>query len=163
MDPAPLTHNSGTISSLHLHPEEPGKPLLAVHEIEVVAGKGIQGDTRYFGKLSRHTGQPNRRQVSLIEREQVSEHAGALGMPSIPPGAVRANIETTGINLVGLVGREVRIGDAVLFLYERRDPCSKMDALCQGLRARMENGHQGVMAEVRRSGRIRLGDTVSVL
>ena len=90
----------GRVASLHLHPAEPGAPLQAVEAVELVAARGIQGDTRYFGRLSRDTGQPTRRQVTLIEREQIAEHATTLGLPAIPPGAVRSNIETTGINLI---------------------------------------------------------------
>jgi MOSC domain-containing protein YiiM len=128
--------------------------------IELVDAKGIVGEPRYFGRLVRDTGAPNRRQISLIEREQISEHATALGMESIAPGLVRSNIETTGIDLIGLIGSEVEIGEAVLFVYAPRDPCAKMDAICQGLRERMMNKRQGVMAEIRRSGKIRVGDEV---
>jgi MOSC domain-containing protein YiiM len=152
---------SGRVASLHLHPPEPGNPLQAVEAVELVGGKGIHSDTRYFGRLSSHTGEPTRRQVTLIEREQIAEHAAALGLPSIPPGAVRSNIETTGINLIALLGREVEIGTAVLFLHSPRDPCAKMDAICQGLRARMMHSRQGVLAEVLRSGTIRVGDAIS--
>src|SRR5215475_5867715 len=91
---------SGRVASLHLHPSVSGGPLQTVDEIEVVEQKGISGETRYFGKISRRTGRPSRRQVSLIEREQIAEHAAALGLQSIAPGAVRANIETLGINLM---------------------------------------------------------------
>jgi MOSC domain-containing protein YiiM len=84
-------------------------------------------------------------------------------MERIPPGAVRSNVETTGIDLVTLVGREVAIGDAVLFLYAPRDPCEKMDAICQGLRALMLNNRQGVLAEVRRAGTVRVGDAIRPL
>ena len=150
----------GRVASLHLHPTQPGTPLEAVEAVDVVAGQGILGDTRYFGRLSRDTGQPTRRQVTLIEREQIAEHAAALGLPFITPGAVRSNIETTGINLVSLLGREVEIGGAVLRLYGPRDPCAKMDAICQGLRALMMNSRQGVLAEVIRSGTIRIGDPI---
>ena len=150
----------GRVASLHLHPTHPGTPLEAVEAVAVVAGQGILGDTRYFGRLSRDTGQPTRRQVTLIEREQIAEHAAALGLPFITPGAVRSNIETTGINLVSLLGREVEIGGAVLRLYGPRDPCAKMDAICQGLRALMMNSRQGVLAEVIRSGTIRIGDPI---
>src|SRR5206468_4367471 len=114
----------------------------------------------YYGRISRDRGQPSKRQVTLIEREQVTEHAAKLGLQTIPPGAVRSNIETSGIDLVALVGREIEIGDAVLFLYAPRDPCAKMDAVCQGLRELMMNHRQGVMAEVVRSGRIRVGDAI---
>jgi MOSC domain-containing protein YiiM len=151
---------SGHVASLHLHPVEPGTPLQCVEAIELIESKGILGEPRYFGRLSRDNGSPNRRQVTLIEREQIAEHAGALGRDSIAPGAVRANIETTGINLISLIGHEVEIGEAVLFLYAPRDPCAKMDVVCQGLRQRMMDNRQGVLAEVRRSGKVRIGDAI---
>ena len=154
--PAPLGH----VASLHLHPAESGQPLQSVETIEVVESMGVAGDARYFGKLSRDTGRPSRRQVTLIEREQIAEHATALGLPAIAPGAVRSNIETAGINLIALLGREIEIGDSVLRLYAPRDPCAKMDAICQGLRARMMDQRQGVLAEVVRSGRVRVGDRI---
>ena len=157
--PAPLGH----VASLHLHPAESGSPLQAVDAVEVVAGKGISGDARYFGRLSRDTGQPTRRQVSLIEREQITEHAAALGLPAIAPGAVRSNIETSGVNLIALLGQKIEIGGAVLHLYAPRDPCAKMDAICQGLRARMMDQRQGVLAEVVRSGAVRVGDAILIL
>jgi MOSC domain-containing protein YiiM len=150
----------GRVASLYLHPAEPGAPLHPIEAVEVVVGRGIQGDSRYFGRLSRDTGEPSRRQVTLIEREQIAEHAVALGHPSIAPGAVRSNIETTGINLISLLSREVEIGGAVLRLYAPRDPCAKMDAICQGLRPLMMNSRQGVLAEVVRSGTIRVGDPI---
>jgi MOSC domain-containing protein YiiM len=145
-----------------LHPAGSGAPLQSVAAIEVVEGKGIMNEPRYFGRLSRRTGEPSRRQVSLIEREQIAEHAVTLGLQTIEPGAVRANIETTGLNLIAIIGREVEIGDAVLFLYEARDPCSQMDAICQGLRELMMDQKQGVLAEVRRGGTIRAGDPIRV-
>ena len=160
MNATPSPALPGRVASLHLHPAEPGTPLHSVEVVELVAQRGIEGDTRYFGRLSRDTSQPTHRQVSLIEREQIAEHAAALGLDAIDPGVVRSNIETTGINLISLLGREVEIGSAVLFLYSPRDPCARMDAICQGLRARMMNHRQGVLAQVVRSGTIRIGDAV---
>jgi MOSC domain-containing protein YiiM len=150
----------GHVASLHLHPPEPGTPLQTVEAVEVVEGKGISGDTRYFGRLSRDTGEPSRRQVTLIDRKQIIEHATALRLPSIPAGAVRSNIETMGIDLIVHLGHDIQIGDAVLRLYAPRDPCAKMDAICQGLRARMMDKRQGVLAEVIRAGTIRVGDPI---
>jgi MOSC domain-containing protein YiiM len=153
---------SGRVASLHLHPEQPGAPLQTVDVIELVEAKGIQNEPRYFGRASRETGQPNRRQVSLIERELIAEHAAALGLQSISPGAVRSNIETLDLDLVALVGSEIQIGEAVLLVYAARDPCAKMDAICQGLRERMMNHRQGVMAEIVRSGKICVGDPIQI-
>jgi len=153
----------GRVASLHLHPAVSGAPMISVDSMELVIQKGIVGEPRYFGRVSRSTGAPSRRQVSLIEREQISVHAAALGLPGISPGAVRANIETIGIDLVPLVGQRLQFGDAVLAIYEARTPCSQMDALCRGLRSLMENGRQGVIAEIVRSGCLRVNDPIRVV
>ncbi len=153
----------GRVASLHLHPAVPGAPLQSTTEVQMIVDKGIEGDTRYFGRLSRNAGKPTRRQVTLMEREQIAEHAVALGMKSISPGLVRSNVETAGIDLISLVGEEVEIGEAVLFLHTPRDPCEKMDAICQGLRERMLPNRQGVLAEVRRSGKVRVGDKIRLV
>jgi MOSC domain-containing protein YiiM len=150
----------GRVASLHLHSAKPAAPLKPVDFIDLVAGKGIEGEPRYFGRISQSTGQPSRRQVSLIEREQISAHAVSLGLEVIPPGAVRANIETLGIDLIAWVGQQIEIGGAVLFLAEPRTPCEKMDAVCKGLRERMQNNRQGVMAQVVKPGRIRVNDSI---
>src|SRR5438477_60277 len=152
----------GRVASLHLHSAKPGEPLQQVDVIEVVADKGILGEPRYFGRTSSRTGKPSRRQVSLIEREQIAEHAAALGLQAIPPGAVRSNIETLGIDLISLIGRKIEIGEAVLLLYAPRDPCAKMDAICQGLRELMLDNRQGVLAQVVRSGKIAVGDSIVI-
>jgi len=133
-----------------------------VQEIEVIESKGIFDEPRYFGRKSRETGQASKRQITLMEREQIAEHAAALGLESIPAGAARSNIETTGIDLVSLIGKEIEIGEAILLLYGPRDPCAKMDAICQGLRELMLNNRQGVLAQVIRSGKIQSGDRISV-
>jgi hypothetical protein len=133
---------SGRVASLHLHPAKPGEPLEQVDAIEVVADKGILGEPRYFGRISSRTGKPARRQVSLIEREQIDEHAAALGLETIPPG------------------EPIEIGEAILLLCDPRTPCERMDAVCLGLRALMENHRQGVLAQVVKSGRIGVDDPI---
>lgn len=76
---------------------------------------------------------------------------------------MRSNIETNGIDLVALVGKQIRIGEAILFLYEARIPCEKMDRVCRGLRTLMEHNRQGVLAQVIRGGVIRVGDPLAAL
>lgn len=148
------------MASLHIHPPKAGLPLRAVDTIHFVEGRGIEEDKRYFGRTSRSTGKPSRRQVTLIEREVIGEHAAAFGLQAIPPGNVRSNVETTGIDLQALVGCEVQVGEAVVRCYEARTPCDKMDALIPGLRDAMEDGRQGVLAYVVRSGVVRVGDEI---
>ncbi len=152
----------GRIASLHLHPRIPGEPLCEVPFMDLEEQKGIANNPRYYDRTARD-GMPGRRQISLIEREQIQAHAIALGLFEIPPGRVRSNIETFGIDLVPWVGREMEIGEARLLITTPRDPCQKMDAICKGLRALMSNGRQGVLAQVLRGGRIRAGDTIRLL
>jgi MOSC domain-containing protein YiiM len=149
----------GTVASLHLHPDVAGEALRAVSEVYAEAGKGLVGDARVFGRKNQK-GEPGRRQVSLIAREEIARHAAALGLAEIAPGAVRSNIETTGIDLVSFLDREMEIGEAMLLFYEARTPCWKMDRIAPGLQAIMSQSRQGVLAQVIRSGWIRTGDAV---
>ena len=148
------------MASLHLHPPQPGEPMLAATRVHVVAGKGVREDPRYFDRVHPATGEPNRRQLTLIEREQIQAHAAALSLAGIAPGAVRANVETMGIRLSDWLGQQALIGDAVVLIRAHREPCAKMDAVCAGLRALMAEGRQGVVAEVLRSGTIQVGDAL---
>ena len=145
----------GSVASLHFHPAVAGEPMLATDAFSVVAEKGIEknGEGRLFERGSK-------RQVTLIEREQLAEHANALGHPGFAPGDVRSNIETEGIDLISLKGKQIQIGEAVLLLYQARTPCWKMDELIVGLRARMEEERQGMLAQVISGGIIRAGDPI---
>src|SRR5579871_6033020 len=102
-----LNEASGRVASLHLHPPVPNGSLSSVESVELLAGKGIVGNDRYFGRSDRSSGAPYRRQVSLIAREQIAGHAKELGLESIAPGVVRSNIETIGIDLMALLGKRV--------------------------------------------------------
>jgi len=152
----------GTVASLHIHPASASNLMCEASELTLVEGKGIAEDKRYFNRRSQ-TGEPTVRQVSLIEREQIVAHADQLDLPSIAPGMVRANIETTGVRLCDWIDRAVEIGGAALLIKEARTPCLKMDAIALGLRQEMENGRQGVLAQVTRSGKVRVGDSIRLL
>lgn len=148
---------SGRVASLHIHPRVAGDPLIEVPEFNLVAEKGIAENKRYFGRVN--YGKPSKRQVTLIEREIIVQHAAALGA-DFDPGQVRSNIETTGIDLIALIGQQVQIGEAILLFVEPRTPCHKMDTLAPGLRELMENARQGVIARVVKNGRVRTGDSI---
>lgn len=146
----------GKVESLHLHSDLPGERMQEVFTMELIAGKGIAGNKRYFSR-------PTRRQVTLIEREQLAEHAALLDWDKIGPGTVRSNIETTGVWFREFIGRHIKIGaTATLFLYEARKPCHKMDAIAKGLRHLMENGRQGALAQIVSSGVIQIGDVITL-
>lgn len=130
-------------------------------EIEVVAGKGILGEPRYFER-KRRSGEPSRRHVTLIEREIVDQHAKAL-RAELPPGRVKSNIEIMGVDLITLIGKKIQIGDAILDFYEPRLPCDQMDRIIPGLRLLMCDKRQGVIAEIVKSGHIKIGDELRIV
>ena len=153
--------SKGRVASLHVHPVGTAADMVPMEKVKLLAGKGIVEDVRYFARQN-PTGQPRQREVTLIEREQIGEHAAVLGLPAIAPGRVRSNIETDGVSLIDCVGKQVQIGEAVLLIYDARTPCAKMDAVAPGLRELMKNKRQGVLAQVVRSGTVRVGDVVEV-
>lgn len=158
----PTTTSFGQITSLHIHPAEHGAPMLTLDALDLVAEKGILQDKRYFNRRSR-TGGPFKRQVTLIEREIIDQHTTHLGIPPLPPGTVRSNIETCGIDLIPLIGQKIQIGSAILLLVEPRTPCEQMNRIHPGLRALMENNKQGVIAQVLQSGIIKPGEMIKVM
>src|SRR5437868_14479939 len=100
---------AGAVASLHVHPGTVGQPLIEIEEFNLVAEKGIREDPRYFGRVN--NGKPARRQVTLIEREVIQRHAATLGAADLEPGDVRSNIETTGLDLVSLIGKAINVGE----------------------------------------------------
>ena len=149
----------GTVVALHVHPDDKALPCVEQAVLHLVAEQGIVEDKRYFARKDRQ-GRPAKRQVTLIEGEQLVAHAEALGLGSLTNAEARSNIETAGIELVPLIGRRVRVGGAVLEFVEPRTPCQRMDDICQGLKEMMEHGRQGVVARVVESGEVRPGDPV---
>jgi len=143
----------GKVASLHLHPPKSGEPFVEATAIRLVAGKGIEGESRYFGRRTR-------RQLTLIEREQLQEHADALGIGTIEPGEARSQVETEGIDLQQFIGKRLQVGEAVVEIYAPRDPCWQMDKLAEGLKERMMNGKQGVLAKIIETGEVKVGDSV---
>ena len=157
-----VSETCGRVASLHLHPVEGGERFQSVEAIKLEIGKGILGNPRYFARRSRD-GEFSKRQVSLIEREQIAEHAITLGLEEIASGTIRSNIETSGVDLVSFIGQQVQIGEAILFVYEARTGCFKMDAICSGLRELTKENRLGVLAQVVRGGRIQVGDQISLV
>jgi MOSC domain-containing protein YiiM len=151
----------GRVTSIHLHSPKASTPMTDTSEIELEAGKGIVGEPRYYGRKNRF-GKQTRRQVTLIEREIIVEHAKALNA-NISPGFVKSNIETSGVDLISLIGKKIQIGDAVLNFYEPRLPCDQMDRLIPGMRLLMCDKRQGVVAEIVRSGHIKIGDELRIV
>ena len=144
----------GRVEWLGVRPQR-REPPEVVQEIEVSPKKGILGD--------HYSGQSGNRDVTLIQAEHLPVVAALTGRDTLDPGVLRRNIVVSGLNLLALKDQTVQIGDAVLQITGQCHPCSKMEiALGPGGYNAMR-GHGGMTAKVIQGGKIRVGDSVTVL
>lgn len=144
--------------------------------IRLVAGLGVAGDAhagrtvKHRSRVARDPGQPNLRQVHLIQSELFDElrQAGFR----VAPGDIGENITTAGVDLLSLpTATRLHLGaSAVLEVTGLRNPCVRLDRFQPGLMAavldRDRDGElirkAGVMAVVLDGGEVRPGDRIRV-
>lgn len=155
---APL--RPGRLAWIGLRLERRG-PIEAVESAEVSPEDGLIGD-RYGGRSG------GKRQVTLIAREDLAAVAAFLGRddPFLPPGLVRRNLVTEGLNLQALKGRHLLIGQdpataALLEVTGECHPCSRMEEVLGIGGYNALRGRGGLTARVLRAGTIRRGDPVA--
>jgi len=102
-------------------------------------------------------GRPNsRRQVSLMDIETLEK----LG---VNPGQVKENITTRHFDMRRLEpGIQVRIGESLLEVTLRCDPCPRMDEIRQGLQQELA-GQRGWLCRVVEAGLVWRGDTIEIV
>jgi len=151
---------TGTVVSVHIAATG-AAPMKSVSEIQVVAGKGIEGD-RYALKLGTYSNQPGSgRDVTLIEIEAIEALRRDYQI-TLEPGATRRNLVTRGVALNHLVDVEFTVGNAVLRGTRLCDPCGHMEKLTVkgAMRGLIHRG--GLRAEIVRGGLIRAGDAITL-
>jgi MOSC domain-containing protein YiiM len=123
-------------------------PMKEIEESEALHNKGLKGCIH---------GRPNsKRQVSLMDVETLQK----LG---IPPGAVKENLTTRGLDFQRLEpGQRLRIGGSLLEITLPCEPCSRMDEIRLGLQDELR-GQRGWLCRVVEGGIIRRGDRMEVL
>lgn len=148
----------GTLVSIHVAASA-AAPLLPVREARAVPGKGLEGD-RYFVGRGTYSNKPRPdREVTLVEAEAVEALEREEGI-KLAPGATRRNLLTRNVSLNHLVGKEFRVGEAVLRGLRLCEPCAHLEALTQArVRAALEH-RGGLRAQVIREGVIRAGDAL---
>jgi MOSC domain-containing protein YiiM len=149
---------AATIVSIHIAPTG-AAPMKTVRKIQVVAGKGLEGD-RYAMKLGTYSNDPGSgRDVTFIEIEAFEALRRDYQI-ALEPGSARRNIVTRGVALNHLVGVEFTIGDALLRGTRLCDPCAHMEKLTVkgAMRGLIHRG--GLRAEIIRGGVIRIGDAI---
>ena len=124
-------------------------PMDRVLFAEAVPGRGLAGNANQGGK----------RQITLIDETRWADACRQLGI-DVDPSARRANVMLRGIDLLDSRGRTLRIGPAVVRIYNETRPCEQMDDAQQGLRnALRPEWRAGAYGEIVEGGVIRIGDT----
>src|SRR5437870_6674488 len=89
-----------------------------------------------------------KRQVLLVDRE-------TLEAMDLPPGIIRENITTDGLNVNSLeIGQLLRVGEVRLEVSAVCTPCDQMEAIRPGLRIELW-GRRGMLCRVLAGGVIR--------
>jgi len=98
-----------------------GHPVVAVAEVECVAGRGLRGD-RFFDYKPDYQGQ-----ITFFALEVLEAMRTELGVPGMESAAVRRNVFTRGLDLNALIGKEFEIQGVRFAGAEECRPCYWMD------------------------------------
>jgi MOSC domain-containing protein YiiM len=141
----------GTVEWLGLRPGRLA-PVVAHTTVLAATEEGLQGD--------HYAGRSGKRQVTLIQAEQIEAIASMLGMAAIDPAVLRRNIVVRGINLLALKDKQFVVGDATLACTGLCHPCSRLEELLGPGGYNAVRGHGGITARVIVGGPIAVGSPV---
>jgi len=147
----------GRVTGIFIAPAE-GEPVAPVTEVRAVAGHGLEGDRYYKIAIDEGAIEP-KREVTLIETEAIEAAARDNGV-RLEPGQSRRNIETSGVPLNHLIGRDFMVGDALLRGIKLCEPCSTLAKQTEKgvIKALIHRG--GLNAQILKSGTIAIGSGV---
>lgn len=125
-----------------------GLPMEEIPDATALKDTGLEGCA--------HANPGGRRQVLLMDQE-------TLQALELPPGVVRENITTEGLDVNGLQpGRRLKVGEALLEVTGPCAPCDLMEKIRPGLRKEIR-GRRGTLCRVLAGGVIRRGETIEKL
>ena len=133
------------------------QPPVPVAEAELLTDSHLLGDharPKAGGK----------RQLTLIQHEHLAAVASYLGLNApMDPGRLRRNLVVSGLNLLALKNRRIRIGEEVILdITGECHPCSRMEEELGPGGYNAMRGHGGLTAHIAQGGIIRVGDVVQV-
>ncbi|WP_051719185.1 MOSC domain-containing protein [Hymenobacter sp. IS2118] len=134
------------------------EPLVAVQEAE------LKTDSHLLGDHARPK-PGGKRQITLIQHEALTSVASFLGLNTpLDPGRLRRNLAVSGLNLLALKNRQIRIGDEVILAITGEcHPCSRMEEELGPGGYNAMRGQGGLTAHIAQGGIIRVGDVVRIL
>lgn len=97
-------------------------PIVAVEQIECVAGRGIRGD-RFFDYKENYKGQ-----ITFFAMEVLEALRREINLPSAQPQATRRNAFVRGADLNTLIGKQFEVQGVRFEGVEESKPCHWMNA-----------------------------------
>jgi MOSC domain-containing protein YiiM len=133
------------------------KEIVAVKEIDLIAGKGIIGDRHFkdYNDPYNH--------LSIIESESIDEYNKKYNL-SIPYLNFRRNIITRGIKLNDLIDKKILIGDIQLDVIDLCRPCRHLSEKLDKdniVKEFLRKG--GIRCGILNDGKISTGDQVKII
>ena len=126
-------------------------PIIAVPEIECVAGRGIRGD-RFFDYKPDYKGQ-----ITFFAAEIYDELCGVFQVIDRELSAFRRNVITRGVDLNTLIGKHFTVQGVTFEGTAECSPCYWMDqAFAPGTEAALK-GRGGLRAKILTDGWLRIG------
>jgi len=128
----------------------PTDAIAPVDSVSALAGRGLEGDRKYFGDGAK-PGQA----LTLIEAESLEE-VGLTGAQS------RRQVVTRGVRLNDLVGKRFRVGAVDCVGVELCHPCKHLEEMTRPGIIKDLAGRGGLNADIVTDGRISVGDEIIV-
>jgi MOSC domain-containing protein YiiM len=99
-----------------------GHPIVAVEQIECVAGRGIRGD-RFFDYKENYKGQ-----ITFFSMELLEALRRELNLPGAQPQHTRRNAFVRGLDLSALIGTQFEVQGVRFEAMEESKPCHWMNS-----------------------------------
>jgi MOSC domain-containing protein YiiM len=137
------------IEAIHIGPEK--TPVLtSVESVRALAGKGLEGDRKFFAD-----GAPAGQALTLVEAENVED-------VGLAPGATRRQLTVRGVPLNDLVGKTFKVGEVECYGVELCEPCAHLESMTRPGIIKDLVHRAGINADILTDGVIRVGDEISV-
>lgn len=154
LPPRPLAPDGlGTVEAICVA-RSAGDPVRTVPAVRAIAGRGLEGDRHVSGTGTFPSGTPGSA-LTMIAAEICESF-----QPPLTPNEHRRNIQTRGLDLNGLVGRNFTIGELMCRGMRLCEPCTVVQSYATRsvLRELVHRG--GIRADILQDGEIKLGDEV---
>ena len=133
------------------------KEIVAVNEIDLIAGKGVIGDRHFKNYNDPYN------HLSIIESESIDEYNKKYNL-SIPYLDFRRNIVTRGIRLNDLIDKKILIGEVRLDVIDLCRPCRHLSEKLDKdniIKEFLRKG--GIRCEILNDGKISINDQIKIV